>query len=152
MQPTAELARHHEIEAPRIDGREFRQAWRIATRLDRLRRETAISELEYFCAVAVRLLTERSAGDAHDAWPLIGARQHYRGAFAGPSLTVLDAIAALKRIRRRIGGSAFDLVVACAVDDFSWARVGRQLNIDPKTARTRTIAAIKALAGIPDFR
>jgi hypothetical protein len=40
MRPTAEFEQHHDIEEPRIDAAEFRQAWRVNPRLDRLLRES----------------------------------------------------------------------------------------------------------------
>jgi hypothetical protein len=44
-----------------------------------------------------------------------------------------------------LGAAIFNLVELVAVEDLSWAVIGRRVRCDPKTARSWAIAAIRAL-------
>ena len=70
-----------------------------------------------------------------------GVRQH-----DGYVASRLDALAELRAVRRRLGAFAYGLLEACVVDDCSWAALGRRLHIDPTTARSWSIMALRELA------
>jgi hypothetical protein len=50
---------HHDVEAPRVDDRHFRPAWRVLTRLDALLADKAITAAEWHAAADYRELWDR---------------------------------------------------------------------------------------------
>jgi hypothetical protein len=143
MKPTEEFCRHHEVEPPRVDAVAFRQGWRVRTRLDRLLFEGAIDPDVWLAAVAYRGVYLQAFGSL---WPsrslelpaVIGFRDRAGG-------LRLDALQTMRLVRQRLGPSNAELVEECVIEDAAWAALGRQLHVDPKTARMRTVTALKAL-------
>ena len=145
-QPTAHYRQHHEVEAPRIDGHRFQQAWRVRTRLDALVLDGAITLRQWHAVVGFRDDVETAAMAAWRTpiWLSVTARGSSKH---GATVAIrFDALERLRRIADALGGFACALVEACAVHDWSWAYLGRRLGVDPKTARAWTVLAIKALA------
>ena len=57
----------------------------------------------------------------------------------------LDALQTMRLVRRRLGPLNSELVEECVIEDAAWAALGRLLHVDPKTARMRTVTALRAL-------
>jgi hypothetical protein len=145
MIPNAFYRQHHQVEAPAIDEHRFRPFWRRRLRLDLLLAKRTISDFEYRRAIEFRELFERAEAcgfvvSSTTGAPVAGDRIH---ALA----RAIDAAAAIRAIRDAIGVRSFWFLSALAVDDLSWAQIGRRRRIDPKTARARTLLAIRKLAG-----
>jgi hypothetical protein len=60
----------------------------------------------------------------------------------------LAAVARLKQVAAELGGVAYGLLELAIVDELCWAAIGRRLQVDGKTARSWTVAAVKALAAV----
>ena len=135
------------VEAPRVDDRHFRPAWRVLTRLDGLLADKAITAGEWHAAADFRELWDQVARSALLRSPIgrasmgIAGRRAFDGSLAG----ALDAHNRLREIRRRLGAFACTLLYLSVVRDLSWAALGREYDRDPKTARAWVVAAIKAL-------
>ena len=145
--PSAEFRSHHAIEPPAVDARQFRTAWRIRSQVDKLLSAQAISIQEWQHADAFRDMIERAFG------PQLRSRDLERRLGANPAGTPtavfdckLDVIAALRRIEHKLGAAAYDLLVLAIVDDLCPAEIGRRLQCDRKTARSRVVRAVKRLA------
>jgi hypothetical protein len=145
--PSAWLRQHHAVEAPRVDDLVFHPAWRVRTRLDTL--APVLTRYEFQVATTYRLIAERAAaGDLH-AVEIDGEGRranHYRGSRLERSERLLDGLRHLAAVRESLGAGPLDLVEAVVIDDLSWRQIGRRLRVDHKTARSRVLAPIKALA------
>ena len=138
--PSALYRQHHDVEAPRVDDRHFRQAWRVLTRLDGLLADKAITAAEWHAAADYRELWDRFSRAALIRSPIGRASMGTAGyhAFDIPLAGELDALARLREVRRVLGDWPCTLLYLA----------GRQYRCDPKTARAWVIAAIKALRTI----
>jgi hypothetical protein len=145
--PSALYRRHHDVEAPRVDDRHFRPAWRVLTRLDGLLADKAITAAEWHAAADFRELWDRVSRAALIRSPIGRVSKGTAGHRAFDVLLAgeLDAVARLREIRKVLGAWACALLHLSVVRDQSWAALGRQYRCDPKTARAWVIAAIKAL-------
>jgi hypothetical protein len=148
--PSAAYRQHHDVEAPRVDARHFRPAWRVLTRLDGLLADKAITAAEWHAAADYRELCDRMSRAALIRSPIgrasMGTAGHH--AFDMSLAGEFDALARLREVRRALGAWACTLLEAALVRDLSWAALGRHYRCDPKTARVWVIAAIKALRTI----
>lgn len=143
MKPGAHYRQHHEVEEPQIDGHTFRPAWRVATRLDRLLTDGAITPNEWFAAIQFRALAEAACASM---WRTPRGPDAPR-TLPDPGRTdELDKIARWSMIAQALGDVAYGLLEACVVNDMSWLAIAAQLNVDARTARGWAILAIKALA------
>jgi hypothetical protein len=143
--PLADRLQHAEtIEPPRVDASSFRQGWLVRTRLDGLRLAGRISVEVWQAAVEYR-----------DAWGRVGAGRSV--ALGGTRISggcdvhdrqigLVDTMADLTRVERRIGPPATLLVYHCAVNDLSWPEIGRRIGRSNHTAMTWTVLALRALA------
>lgn len=143
--PTADRARHAEtIEPPRVDASSFRQGWRVRSRLDALLADRRISAGVWQVAVEYR-----------DGWARVLAGRG--GELGGVRISgvadvhlrqigLVDTLAVLTEIERRIGRLATALCFACVVEDRSWASTGRLCGRNPETVRDWTALALRALA------
>jgi hypothetical protein len=141
--PSAAYRQHHDVEAPRVDDRHFRPAWRVLTRLDGLLADKAITAAEWHAAADYRELVDRVRRGA-----LVRSSSLVRvGGSVAPNWVVgdLDSSARLRQIQTMLGAWTCALLEAALVQDLSWAALGRHYGCDPKTARAWVIAAIKAL-------
>jgi hypothetical protein len=151
MTPSAHFRQHHRVEAPRIDAGHFRPSWRVKTRLDGLLTSGAITPREALASVLYRMHWEFAFADV---WPVaVLTERTAAGAWTADKAAIsrLDALAQLRELRRRLGDFICDLVESCVVEDCSWAELGRRLRVDPKTARTWTIMALRELAARGDL-
>jgi hypothetical protein len=57
--PSAAYRQHHDVEAPRVDERHFRPAWRVLTRLDGLLADHVIPSAEWHVAADFRELVDQ---------------------------------------------------------------------------------------------
>jgi hypothetical protein len=139
---------HHRVEAPVVDERHFRPAWRVLTRLDGLLVSGAITSAEWHAAADFRDMAELALGGAVSHSVLSSARATRYDASPTTNRLVarLDARSWLDEITSSIGTVPCALVKAFVVDDMSWAAIGRRFRVDPKTARAWVITSIKALA------
>jgi hypothetical protein len=144
-EPSDHYQQHHEVSAPRVDLRVFRQGWRVRTRLDALRADGSITADQWQAAIEYR-----------DAWTRVladgggdpGTMRIGRGS-NDPHARLWGHLETLSRLRMtetRIGSLATWLCRRCLVEDAPWREIGRQLHRDHKTARDWTIEAVRALA------
>jgi hypothetical protein len=151
--PSPEYRRHHQVLDPRIDDHVFRPGWRVQHRLDKLLLSRALTLAEWRAAVAFRNRVERTFGSllrCPDPARAVGGKttSSPRGRSAATDHH-LDDLAAVRQIEQHLGPRAYTLLTWAVVDDLSCRELGRRLGCDHKTARVRTIAAIKALASTP---
>ena len=146
--PSPYYRQHHQVEAPSIDERHFRPAWRVLTRLDGLLAAGAITAAEWHAAADFRDMAELALGGAASRSVLSSARATRYDASPTTDRLVarLDARSWLDEVTSAIGIVACALIQACVVDELSWAAIGRRFGVDPKTARAWVITSIKALA------
>lgn len=146
MKPSAAALQHLAgIEAPAIDAREFRQGWRVRTRLDVLRDTGRITAGEYQAAVEYRSAWEAARLEVATTAQLMrspggGADAHTR------MLAAVGAVAKLQAVEASIGRFAADLCRACIVRDLPWVEVARITGRNRETVRDWTVLAIRALA------
>jgi hypothetical protein len=143
--PSVERVRHAEtIEPPAVDASSFRQGWRVRTRLDALLAAGRINAGVWQAAVEYR-----------DAWARVWAGRG--GELGGTRVSggldlhrrqigLVDTVAALDAIERRLGRLATSLCVACVVEDLSWPEIGRRCGRSNHTAVAWTVLALRALA------
>lgn len=146
-QPSAAFRRHHDVEAPAVDARSFRQGWRVASRLDALHRDGRITAGQWQAAVEFRAAWERVLR-VTGGTPELGTRVSGSAGGAGVDrlAAVADTITKLREIEAAIGRLAFDLCLACVVEDAAWVTLGKLLHRDRETARDYAAAAIRLLA------
>jgi hypothetical protein len=128
---------HHDIEAPRVDARAFRQGWRVTTRLDALLDDGRITPGEWQAASEYRA--------AHDAMTSAGHGAGSSTAGGGRDAR-LDRTARIRAVNAAIGPEAAALCHACAVLDLSWRALGARLGVRDVTAMGRAVDALRALA------
>ena len=143
MQPSRHFTQHHDLDPPRIDRKNFRVAWRVATRFDQLFLDGCIDEQEWLIAASWGRAWEVALAMRAKSIlePAQGNNQN-----PGDWVTVrrLDALAVLRMAREALGEQT-ELLKACVVDDLSWPALGRALHVSNHTARAWTIKAIKML-------
>ena len=145
--PSAFYRQHQSVEAPLIDARHFRQAWRVRTRLDRLFADRAISARAYRACCEFRDLADCAEAGALGRPGFIGARA---SGYSGTDRLEarLAAQTRLHEIALHLGTIAFALLEMLIVKNLSWTVIGRGFHIDPRTARAWCITVINALAQI----
>lgn len=143
MRPSRHFRQHHDVEAPQIDTRAFRPAWRVRPRLEGLLHAGDITLAEYAAAIRYRRryeLAYASAIPAASMTPSSGTPDGDR-----MTQTRLDALAELAAVERRIGPVRVWWLQACVVYDLAWRELAGAHRIHHRTARKRSIAAIRAL-------
>ena len=141
--PSREFRRHHDVEAPQVDERAFRQGWRVRTRLDQLLADERISRSEWQAAIEFRAAWGAAIEITRAG--MIGVQGG--GSPDNAMLTRLDAVERLRLVEAAIGGFAASLCRACIAHDLAWAAIGRQCGRNPETVRDWTVLAIRAMAG-----
>jgi hypothetical protein len=149
--PDRFLRQHGEIEAPAVNDKEFRTAWRRVSRIDQLFRDGAIGIGAWRRAVGFKFTYEnayRGTLRGHD-WNAVYIDRHcHQRSGPEPTAGALDALGRLRVIRRSMGAGVFALLVGFVVDDRSWASLGKQRGICPKTAKCWTLEALRTLAAL----
>jgi|SRR5580692_4052144 hypothetical protein len=141
-QPSDAYRQHHDVAAPRIDAKSFRQGWRIVTRLDVLFDEGAIDGATYEAGAAFGRdwevgLNQRS--------PLMSFGRR-GGAPGSGAIDRLKVLARLRRIAAALGPFDTRLLQECIILDQPWTVTGREHGVADTTARRWTIAALGRLA------
>jgi hypothetical protein len=144
VRPTPEFRAHHDVEDPRVDGRTFRQAWLVRTRLDQLRADGRITPAEWHAAADYRATwaTARELVGIEPGMVRIAGSSTPDEAM----IARLDAVTKLRTVEDAIGTTAARLLVASVVHDLAWATIARHCRKDPHTVRDWTVLAIRALA------
>lgn len=145
MKPPTELNQHHIVDPPAIDARNFRQAWRVTSRLDALLRDKRISPADHDAACAYRAAWERITAGHLSSFQLqphstTQADHHNR------QLNALNAWTTIRNLNQTIGAFAASLCHACIVDDLPWTKTARLTQRNRETVRDWTATAIHALA------
>jgi hypothetical protein len=144
VKPSPEFRQHHDVDEPRVDERAFRPGWRVHSRFDQLLADRKISRGEWQAGSeyrSARALARSMPGPGAPGMVRIVSSDHHDAA--------LDRVAAVARVHLvelAIGSFATALVVACVVEDLSWASIGRQCQRHPETIREWTASAIRLLA------
>lgn len=148
-EPSPFYRQHHEVEAPVVDERHFRPAWKIITRLDGLLADRLITAAQFHAAVDFRELYEevqpRSARS-----PLAGLAP--RVALPDSAFHRLDASKRLMVIQFAIGRRRYTWLVLSIVEDTPWKALARRWRIDHRAARKRVAGAIKQLSRLDSLR
>jgi hypothetical protein len=143
-QPSAEYRRHHDVTAPRVDAKTFRQGWRVRTRLDALLADGMIDDASHAQGIAFRDAWEVAFGRSRNTLMAMpgsgGSGLHDREG------RKLDAAAYLRCAALHLGAHGYLLAEACCVHDLSWPAVGRRFQVSHHTARRWTAQALKRLS------
>ena len=110
--PSAWYRQHHEVEAPRVDDRHFRPAWRVLTRLDGLLADRAITSAEWHAAADYRELVDQVRREALTRSTLFATPRAARSGVYYWAAGDLDASARLRQIRAVLGAWACTLLEA----------------------------------------
>jgi hypothetical protein len=142
--PTPEFRRHHDVEAPRVDERAFRQGWIVRTRLDQLLVDGRITRGEWEAASEYR----STWAIARELASIEPGMIRVAGGSSADAATIarLDAVTKLRIVEVAIGSLAARLLLACLVHDLRWAAIARFVGKNPETVRDWTVLAIRALA------
>ena len=144
--PNAFYQQHHQVEAPVVDERHFRTAWKILTRIDGLLVEKWITTAEFHAAADFRELYQQAQPRGARSTLAGLARGGSRASLPEPLVNRLDAWNRLRVIQTAIGRRRYDLLVLSVVEDTPWKELGRRFRIDHRTARNRVAEAIRHLA------
>src|SRR4249919_1151308 len=126
-QPSDAYRQHHDVEAPRVDWRAFRQGWRVRSRLDGLLDDGRITPGEW-----------QAASEYRDAWDALrrttrgggsGIRVAGYGGDRNSRAAAIDRAARIRAAETAIGPEAAALCYACAVEDLSWRTLGARLGV-----------------------
>jgi hypothetical protein len=131
------------LEAPRVDDRHFRPAWRVRTHLQALFEGERISPAAFSAGLVWRGWCEQ-AGRVRISSLILEAN---RGMTAnGPTPPQSIAAAQLASSAAALGPARTRLLAWHLVDDLSWRALGVKLHLDPRTAAVRCCEALEALA------
>jgi hypothetical protein len=143
--PSAHFRQHHAVDEPSVDSASFRTAWRVRTRLDQLLIDRIITPHEWFVAVRLRTMLELVA----IRQGLRAARTEFLPSGKPNGTTSVQASRYCRDIADRFGAVCSGILVACLVDDLSWAELGRRIGTDPRTAKAWTVVLLKMLPKKP---
>lgn len=141
--PTPEFQRHHDVDAPRIDGGAFGPGWRVESRLYALFDAGRIDRQQLDAATLWGRWAERTAPACTQRWTPRLDPPLYPTASDMPLR--VDAAAALRRVAETLGPLRVRILEAVIVRDLSWRELGRLLRCHYETAQGRAIEAIVAL-------
>jgi hypothetical protein len=149
--PNRFFKQHHEVEAPQVDERAFRPAWRIRTQIDKLALEGKITGFEWRVAGWLRSCYERGYGsDLRSTLPQLGmagrGSHHWRR--ENPEGRKAQAREYLHHVEQVMGPIVYPIVIAVVVEDVPWRELGTRYGVHAKTAKAWAIEAVKALAGV----
>ncbi len=142
--PTAELRRHHPIEAPKVDSTAFRQGWRVATRLDGLLESGAITREAWDAARQWRRWAETTAPVWSQAWNVRVDRSLTTNDSA--MLHRVTAATKLRACAETLGELRIRLLELHVVRDASWREIAARAGVSDKTGKGMVIEALEALA------
>lgn len=145
--PSPFFRQHHAVEAPLIDNRNFRQAFRVLTKLDQLLFDGAITKPVWRAGTLFRVTAEIVISEDYPNSSMMynehgGERDHTQN-------HRLDARKRLRVVRAALSDRDHRLLWQHVVEDLNWSEIARRRNVHPKTVRRWTIAALNRLAAIP---
>lgn len=143
--PTTFYRQHHTVEAPAVNEREFRPAWRVKTKLWLLLECARIDRRQLEAALAFRGWIEAIGRQRSSTWLALhvdGGRQP-EGVIAAHQL---DAARHLHDAGQALGTDRLKLLYWAVVDDLSWVAIGKRIGLSKRTANCRVVEAIVALA------
>jgi hypothetical protein len=143
--PSAFYRQHHVVEAPAINEREFRPAWRVKSRLILLVEYERIDRRQLEAAVAFKGWCEAVGRLKSSTWLAVrvdGGRSPEN--LIAPNQ--LDAARRLDAARLALGRDRIKLLFWAIVDELPWDRIAQRLGLSGKTATCRAVEAIAALA------
>jgi hypothetical protein len=150
--PSPFLEQHHIVEPPAINSSEFRQAWRIKTRLSQLLLAGAITIREAEIAFWYRQACERALGNLASNMGRFDTpgRAPYGGRRQEPTARALEAAGYVRHVRAALGPRVSGLIDDCVCNDFSWLAIGKKHGLDRRKAKRLVIrsSSIKRLAKI----
>jgi hypothetical protein len=141
--PTPQFTRHHDVAAPQVDSRAFRQGWRVQTRLDSLLEAGRIDREAWDCTQEWRRWAETVTPFKAQLWDV---RMDISSVptDAGMLLRV-RAATKLREAAAALGELRIRLLDACVLKDRSWRDISGLLRISDKTAQNFVVEAITAL-------
>jgi hypothetical protein len=142
--PTAIYRQHHEVSAPQIDAHAFRQAWRVASRLDGLLEAERIDREQWDAALTWRRWAEMITPSRVQAWDVrVDAQLMPNDA---GMLYRVQTTKKLRDVADALGAIRIKLLEWVVVRDLPWTEIGRFMRVSDKTARDRAVEALTALA------
>lgn len=147
MQPLPQFQLHHDVRAPQVDARSFRQGWRVHTRLDGLLDDRLIEPCHWQAACTYRTAWDRTLA-VPGAWAAWAASRTSGG--TGDAHSRLAALVRIQGVLRWVEEAMeareVTLCRLCVVEDRSWRSIGGLLHISHHTARRWAASAIVVLA------
>jgi hypothetical protein len=142
--PTMEYRGHHDVMPPQVDESVFRQAWLVRSRVLNFYETGLIDRQQYEAVLGWRRAAERLGRLPTQKWlaRIDGSRQPGNGV----TEAMLAAASALRASALALGPRRVGLLLAAVIQERSWSDLGRQLGVSNKTAKTRVLEAIGALA------
>jgi hypothetical protein len=148
--PNQFARQHHEVEAPQVDERAFRPAWRIRTQIDKLALEGKIGGFEWRVAHWLRSCYERAyGGDLRSPMVQLGMAGRGSHPWRRESSTQrAQAREYLHHVEQVMGPVVYPIVIAVVVEDVSWRELGKRCGVHAKTAKAWAVEAVKVLATV----
>jgi hypothetical protein len=106
-----------------------------------------ITSRQWRSALAFRAAYERTMKGAMQVgrWGAVYVDPHCRQPRPERSEAELDDVGLVRGVEAALGG-LFPLLIWLTVDEFCWAELGRRLDVDRRTARRWSAAAVAGLA------
>jgi hypothetical protein len=142
--PTPQFTQHHDVTAPRVDKRAFRQGWRVATRLDGLLEAGRIDREAWDRACEWRRWAETGTPSRARPWDIrvdLSAVPTDAG-----MLFRVHAATKLREAAAAMGALRANILEAVVLHDCSWRQLAHQLRVSDKTATHRAAEAVVALS------
>jgi DNA-directed RNA polymerase specialized sigma24 family protein len=142
--PSAEFGHHHDVAAPQVDDRAFRQGWRVQTRLDALLEAGKVDRDGWDAACLWRRWAERTAPLPAQAWDVRVDRSLVPNDTV--ALARVQAAAKLRAVVEALGAIRVKLLTMCVLEDRSWRDIAAAFRLSDKTVAQWTAEAVNALA------
>jgi hypothetical protein len=142
--PSVYFRQHQTVEAPVIDEREFRPAWRVKTKLMLLVECGRIDRRQLEAAMAFKGWCEVIGRQRTSAWLAVrvdGGRRP-EGLVSEHQI---DAARRLAGVTTALRGERIRLLHWALVDDLPWTELGKRIGLSSRTTTCRVVEAIAAL-------
>jgi hypothetical protein len=149
--PSRFYRQHHEVEAPEVNERAFRPAWRVRTQLDRLLLDGLITGFEWRVAGWLRSCYERGySSELRSPMAQLGMAGHgshpwRRGDSASRRAQAREY---LHHVEQAMGPVVYPIVLAVVVEDVPWRELGKRCGVHAKTAKSWAVEAVRVLARV----
>jgi hypothetical protein len=141
--PSPHFTQHHDVAAPQVDTRAFRQGWRITTRLDALFEAGRIDREQYTAVCEFRAWAEQIGVSHVQRWDVRPDAPCHPSDL--PMLRRVQTAAKLRACADAVGELRIRLL-DCCIRDLSWREIGARLRVSDKTATIWVVEAIAALS------